>query len=60
MIASDCIFFDDWTVDDLMRLHKFRPYIPLIANTFFRSGFIEAWRRGIQKIKDSFIYYGRK
>lgn len=24
-----------------------------IANTFFRAGFIEAWGRGIQKIKDS-------
>lgn len=26
---------------------------PLIANTFFRAGFIEAWGRGIEKIKDS-------
>jgi len=24
-----------------------------IANTFFRAGFIEAWGRGIEKIKDS-------
>ena len=25
----------------------------MIANTFFRAGFIEAWGRGIEKIKDS-------
>jgi len=50
MIANDCVFPEDWTVDDLMGPHKSRPYNPLVANTFFRSGFIEAWGRGIQKI----------
>jgi len=58
MVANDCVFPDDWTVDDLMELHKSRPYNPLIANTFFRAGFIEAWERGIQKIKDSCILAG--
>ena len=58
MIANDCVFPDDWTVDDLMESHKSRPYNPLIANTFFRAGFIEAWGRGIQKIKDSCILAG--
>ena len=53
IIANDCIFPDDWTVDDLMGSHRSRPYNPLIANTFFRAGFIEAWGRGIEKIKDS-------
>ena len=53
MIANDCVFPDDWTVDDLMGSHRSRPYNPLIANTFFRAGFIEAWDRGIEKIKDS-------
>lgn len=53
IIANDCVFPDDWTVDDLMRSHRSRPYNPLIANTFFRAGFIEAWGRGIEKIKDS-------
>ena len=52
-IANDCIFPADWTVDDLMGKHRSRPYNPLIANTFFRAGFIEAWGRGIEKIKDS-------
>lgn len=30
----------------------------MIANTFFRSGFIEAWGRGIEKIKDSCMQTG--
>lgn len=53
IIANDCVFPDDWTVHDLMGTHRSRPYNPLIANTFFRAGFIEAWGRGIEKIKDS-------
>lgn len=36
-----------------MGKHRSRPYNPLIANTFFRAGFIEVWGRGIEKIKDS-------
>jgi len=36
-----------------MDKHRSRPYNPLIANTFFRVGFIEAWGRGIEKIKES-------
>lgn len=52
-IANDCIFPKDWTINDLMGKHRSRPYNPLIANTFFRAGFIEAWGRGIEKIKDS-------
>ncbi len=52
-IANDCIFPEGWTIDDLMGKHRSRPYNPLIANTFFRAGFIEAWGRGIEKIKDS-------
>ena len=52
------MFPEDWTVEDLMGSHKSRPYNPLIANTFFRAGFIEAWGRGIQKIKDSCVLAG--
>ena len=57
MVANDCVFPGDWTVDDLLGAHKSRPYNPLIANTFFRAGFIEAWGRGIPK-KDSCILAG--
>lgn len=53
IIANDCVFPDDWTIDDLMGSYRSRPYNPLIANTFFWAGFIEAWGRGIEKIKDS-------
>ncbi len=54
-IANDCVFPEDWTVDDLMNKHRSRPYNPLIANTLFRVGFIESWGRGIDKIKQSCI-----
>lgn len=60
MIANDCIFPNDWTLEDLMKPHKSRPLNPLIANTFFRAGFIESWGRGIQKISDSCIEAGNK
>ena len=53
-ILQMIVFFpEDWTLDDLMGKHRSRPYNLLIANTFFRAGFIEAWGRGIEKIKDS-------
>lgn len=42
-------------IDDLFSAHKSTPGNPLIANTFFRSGQIEAWGRGIEKMqKDNF------
>jgi len=39
------------TEKDLQDAHKSTSHNPLIANTFFRSGQIEAWGRGIEKIK---------
>lgn len=53
VVSNDCVFPEDWTVADLMKQHKSRPYNPLIANAFYRAGFIESWGRGIQKIKES-------
>ena len=50
MIANDCVFPEDWTVENLMKPHKSRPYNPLIASTFYRAGYIESWGRGIEKI----------
>ncbi len=41
---------DRWTVKSLLVKHSSRPFNPLIANAFFRAGFIESWGRGIQKI----------
>ncbi len=52
-IANDCIFPEDWTVEDILEKHKSRPYNPLIASTFFRAGFVESWGRGIEKINEA-------
>lgn len=49
-IANDCIFPSDWTAADLMNKHSSRRFNPNIANGFFRSGLIEAWGRGIEKM----------
>jgi len=35
------------------------PYNPLIASSFFRSGQIEAWGRGIEKITESCKAWGK-
>jgi ATP-dependent DNA helicase RecG len=40
-----------WTVNDLLTKHRSLPNNPDIANAFFRSGQIEAWGRGIEKIE---------
>ncbi|MCC6781369.1 MAG: putative DNA binding domain-containing protein [Planctomycetes bacterium] len=40
-----------WTVKQLLGKHASRPFNPLLANAFFRAGFIEAWGRGIEKIQ---------
>lgn len=33
--------------------HSSKPYNPKLANVFFKSGMIEAWGRGFEKIKDA-------
>ena len=35
--------------------HKSKPYNPLIAQVFFLAGFIEAWGRGFEKIKEECV-----
>lgn len=42
---------DHWTLERLMGKHPSRPFNPLLANAFFRAGYIESWGRGIEKIK---------
>ncbi len=44
---------ESWTAENLFARHTSMPYNPLLANTFFRSGQIEAWGRGIEKITDA-------
>ncbi|TVQ28989.1 MAG: transcriptional regulator [Spirochaetaceae bacterium] len=41
---------DDWTVDRLLSQHPSHPSNPLLADAFFRAGYIEAWGRGIEKM----------
>jgi predicted HTH transcriptional regulator len=39
-----------WTLKRLLGKHPSRPFNPLIADAFFRAGYIESWGRGIEKI----------
>ena len=41
---------DNWTLETLLGKHSSRPFNPDIANAFFRSGLIESWGRGIERI----------
>ena len=41
---------EGWTMDRLLGKHPSRPANPLLANAFFRAGYIESWGRGIEKI----------
>ena len=50
-ISNQCSFPSDWTVEDILRPHRSRPYNPLLASTFYRAGYIESWGRGIEKIE---------
>ena len=43
----------NWTAENIIHSNESRPLNPLIANAFYRAGYIESWRRGIQLIKDS-------
>ena len=40
----------DWTLERLLGKHPSVPCNPLVANAFFRAGYIESWGRGIEKI----------
>ncbi len=37
--------------------HSSKPYNPKLANVFFKSGMIEAWGRGFEKIKEACKLY---
>jgi len=43
---------DELPIERLLGKHPSIPYNPLLAGAFFRSGYIEAWGRGIEKIKN--------
>ncbi|HPN68007.1 MAG TPA: ATP-binding protein [Saprospiraceae bacterium] len=50
LIWNDGQLPDNWTVSNLLKKHASKPYNPDIANTLFRSGYIESWGRGIEKM----------
>ena len=51
-VYNDAVFPKDLAKADLYDKHKSKPYNPLIAQVFFLTGFIEAWGRGFEKIKE--------
>jgi ATP-dependent DNA helicase RecG len=40
-----------WTVEKLKQKHASHPFNPDLANVFFRAGEIEAWGRGIERMR---------
>lgn len=48
----------DITVEDLSRPHPSRPHNKLIADIFYKAGFIESWGRGTQRIIDNCVAEG--
>lgn len=44
----------EYTIETLMQDHESYPRNTLIADVFFRAGFIEAWGRGYEKIRRAF------
>lgn len=57
-IANDGYLPEGWSLEELMKKHRSRPFNPLIANAFYRAGLIESWGRGIEKIKQACIMEG--
>ena len=50
MIWNDGHLPENWTISNLLQKHSSKPFNPDIANTLFRSGYIESWGRGIEKM----------
>lgn len=55
---NDGKFPDEIAKQDLFKKHYSKPYNPLIAQTFFKAGFIESWGRGFEKIRKECEEYG--
>lgn len=50
-VWNDGKFPEEISSQNLFEKHYSKPYNPLIAQTFFKAGFIESWGRGFEKIK---------
>jgi len=53
IIYNDGRLPENWSVRELYSTHRSEPYNPMIASAFFRSGMIESWGRGIEKITNA-------
>ncbi len=58
MIWNEGHLPENWTVSNLLKSHSSRPFNPDIANTFFRSGYVESWGRGISKMNELCVAEG--
>ena len=45
------------STDKLFMKHSSKPYNPKLANILFKSGMIEAWGRGFEKIREACVLY---
>ena len=50
---------DEITIEKLLQKHPSIPRNRQIADIFFKAGYIEAWGRGVEKIKDGFQKAGK-
>lgn len=48
---------ENWTIENLKKVHSSKPFNPNIANTLFRSGYIESWGSGTIKIINECLNY---
>ncbi len=60
IVYNDGRLPDSWTVDNLLRKHRSRPYNPKIAYAFYRAGYIETWGRGIERITEACKMAGKR
>lgn len=58
MIWNEGSLPENWTLEKLLSKHPSKPHNPDIANAFFRSGYVESWGRGIEKITNQCIEAG--
>jgi ATP-dependent DNA helicase RecG len=47
-----------WTLETLLRPHPSLPPNPDLAHAFFRAGAVEAWGRGVEKIREACLAAG--
>ena len=50
-VWNDGKFPEELASQNLFEKHYSKPYNPLIAQTFFKAGYIESWGRGFEKIR---------